>query len=185
MKITEKISESTLKTYKSMIYIPGFSERILNSNIYDRDKVNIAFKTENTTKTLFSNTKDKLDNLDKSNLIYQIPCNGDGSNACDKIYVGTTKSKLRTRLAAHKSDYKRRGTLEQKTALAAHCARHSHSPNIESASILQQESNYKKRYTIEMLHIINTPATKRINYKADTEKCAHIYRHIIEKHRQK
>ena len=89
--------------------------------------------------------KSKVKKLDKSNAIYKIPCNGDGSNSCSKIYVGTTKSKVRTRLAAHKSDHKtRKGYTDQKTALPAHRANTGHSPNINNTSILQQENIYKK-----------------------------------------
>lgn len=173
------------KIFKSMTYVPKFSERITFSDIYDRQNINIALKTDNTLSKLFSNTKTKIDFLDRTNLIYRIPCKGNESNTCDKMYVGTTRTKLRTRLAAHKSNYNtRKNNVEQKTALAAHCAVTDHSPDIENTVILQQENNNKKRYTIEMLHIINTPTHKRINYKTDTENCAHIYRHIIKKHGQ-
>lgn len=174
------------KVFKSMSYVSGFSERIAHSNIYDKKSVNIALKTTNCLNMLFSNTKTKTDKLEKSNVVYKIPCNGDGSNICEKVYIGTTKSKLKTRLAAHKSDHKTsKGKTDQKTALADHCATHGHSPNINSASILQQENNTKKRFIIEMLHIINTPANIRMNYKKDTENCAHTYRHLITTYKQK
>lgn len=173
------------KLFKSMTFVPKFSERITFSDIYDKQNINIALKTDNTLNLLFSNTKNKIDRLDKTNLVYRIPCNGDGSNTCDKLYVGTTRTKLRSRLAAHKSNYNTRNNYkEQKTALASHCAETGHSPNINNTVILQHENNNKKRYTIEMLHIINTPAHQRINYKTDTENCAHTYRHIIKKHKQ-
>ena len=35
-----------------------------------------------------------------------------------------------------------------------------------------------------MLHIINTPANIRMNYKTDTES-THTYRHILSKHKRK
>lgn len=134
---------------------------------------------------MFSKTKTVVDKEDKSNLIYEISCDGDGNNVCDKIYVGTTKTKLKTRLASHRSDQKAKNKpIEQKTALAAHCTIEGHKPNFERTRILQEENNYKKRFMLEMLHIINVPAEKRLNYKRDTENCAQIYRHIVDKQKR-
>ena len=41
-----------------------------------------------------------------SNLVYKIPCRGNDNENCNKVYVGTTKNKLKTRLAGHKPDHK-------------------------------------------------------------------------------
>lgn len=173
------------KIYKGITYIPGLSERIKGSNIYDTDKFNLAPKTNNTLNKLFHNTKSKLKKEEKSNVIYKIECDGDGSNICPKVYVGTTKTKLKTRLSSHKSDLKALDKpLEQKTALAAHCAQNNHKPNFNTVKILQEETNYSRRFTLEMLHIIDVPAQKRLNYKQDVERCAHIYRHLVNKHRR-
>ncbi|XP_037826543.1 uncharacterized protein LOC119614495 [Lucilia sericata] len=177
-------SEPSRKIYQSVEYISGLSERIKHSDIYDKEKYTLAMKTNNTTYKLFNNMKSKLDKLDKSNLVYEIKCNGDETNICQKVYVGTTKTKLRTRLSSHKSDLRTLDKpLNQKTALAAHCAITGHQPDFEKVRILAGENNHTKRYLQEMLHIINTPTEKRINYKTDTDNCAHIYRHTINKYR--
>lgn len=174
------------KIYKTMTYIAGFSERLHHSNLYNKDKYQLALKTHSTVNSLFSKTKSKLKNEDKSDVVYQIMCNGDESNVCQKVYVGTTKTKLKTRLSSHRSDQKAfNRPLEQKTALAAHCTLTGHKPNFDNVKILAQESNYKRRYTLETLHIIDVHSDKRINYKTDTDGCAHIYRHIIQKHKYK
>lgn len=179
------VSKMEEKIYKSTTYIPGLSERIKNSNIYNKEKYELAFKTTNSINKLFSKTKTKVDKEEKSNLVYEISCNGDGHNVCEKVYVGTTKTKLKTRLASHRSDQKAQNKpLEQKTALAAHCTTQGHTANFEQTRILQEENNYNKRYMQEMLHIINVPSQKRLNYKRDTENCAHIYRHLVDKHKQ-
>lgn len=168
------------KQFKSVTYIPGFSERFAASNMYDKEKIKIAHKMNNTLRQYYSNTKEKLEKLEKANVIYKIPCNGDGSNTCQKVYVGTTKSKLKTRISSHKSDHKTRRPVDQKTALAAHCSDLNHAPNFDKVEILQHETNYSKRYMLEMLHIVNTPTQQRLNYKTDTDNCAHIYRHLIK-----
>jgi hypothetical protein len=61
----------------------------------------------------------------------------------------------------------------------AHYASKHHSLNFDATTILQQEQHYAKRYTLEMLHIINTPIQERLNYKTDTDNCAHLYRHFF------
>lgn len=175
--------EKPAKIYKSITYIPGFSERLKNSNIYDKEKYELAFKSNVTVNKLFSKTKSKLATEEKSNLVYKISCKGDKSNVCSKTYVGTTKSKLKTRLASHKSDLNAiNKPLEQKTALAAHCAVTGHTPDFDSVQVLEQEKNYSRRFSLEMIHIINEPTERRLNYKRDTDKCAQIYRQTITKH---
>lgn len=174
------------KIYKSMTYIPGLSERLKNSNIIDKEKYVMALRTDNCLKKLFSNTKSKIDKGDKSNLIYEIECGGDGSNVCKKVYVGTTKTKLKTRLSSHKSDQKAiNKPLEQKTALAAHCTVTGHKPRFDNVKILAQEKNYMRRYCLETLFINSVPGEKRLNFKSDTDHCAKIYRQIINKKKKK
>lgn len=184
--VDQSIVEKPSKIYKSITYIPGYSERILNSNIYNKEKYQLALKNENTLNKLFSKTKSKLDIEEKSNLVYKINCNGDGTNNCQKVYVGTTKTKLKTRLASHKSDLNAvNKPLSQKTALAAHCAVTGHRPDFKNVDVLMSERNYRKRYTLEMLSIVGVSNEKRLNYKIDTDKCAQIYRHSIDKHKVK
>lgn len=166
------------KIYKAITYVPGFTEKFRKSNIYNNQNFALAPKTNNTLKSFHSKIKEKVDQMDKSDLVYEIKCKGDESHICKKVYVGTTKSKLKTRLSAHRSDLK--SNHDQKTALAAHCLQSGHSPDFENTKILQQEKNYVRRYTLEMLHIINTPTQTRLNYKTDTDNCAHIYKYLTK-----
>lgn len=176
--------EKPPKIYKSVTYIPGLSERIKNSDIYNREKVELALKTHNTVNKIFSKTKSKLEKDEQSNLVYRIKCNGTKTDICQKTYVGTTKTKLKTRISSHRSDLKATDKpLEQKTALANHCAVTGHLPDFNNVDVLVKENNYKRRYALEMLHIINEPTERRLNYKIDTESCARIYRHTIEKYK--
>lgn len=179
-----KTRDTMEKLYKPVTYISGLSERFCNSNIYNKDKYQLAFKSKNNVNSLFSKTKSKIKKEDKCNVVYKIKCAGDETNICQKVYVGTTKSKLKTRLSGHKSDQKTDKPLEQKTALAAHCTMTGHKPNFKDVEILTQENNYKRRFTLEMLNIINIPTDVRMNYKTDTDHCAHIYRNLVQKHRQ-
>ncbi|XP_075148807.1 uncharacterized protein LOC142238661 [Haematobia irritans] len=180
-----KHDEIEPKIYKPLTYVPQFSERFKSSNMLNKDKFQIAQRTHNTVNQFFSKTKSKIKKEDKSNVVYKIKCNGNDSDTCQKVYIGTTKTKLKTRLSGHKSDQKATDKpLEQKTALAAHCTLTGHKPNFKDVDILTQETNYKRRFTLEMLHIINVPAERRMNFKTDTDHCAHIYRNIVQKYRK-
>lgn len=169
-----------------MVYIPKLSERFEKANIYNKEKYKTAPKTTNTLRKLFTNTKSKIEKSDMSNLIYRIKCTGKDNNNCNQEYVGTTKNKLKTRLAGHKSDFKNRDKNSiQKTALSAHCAEKQHTPDLDNVDILQTEKNNNKRYILEMLHINQIPQEKRINSKSDIESCAaKSYRHITNKRKQ-
>lgn len=105
------------KIYKSITYVPRISERLEKSKIFDTKNYKMAHKTFNTLNRLFSKTKDKVDKVDMSNVVYKIPCNGNNQEACNMVYVGTTKNKLKTRLAGHKSDQKYRDISSQKTGI--------------------------------------------------------------------
>lgn len=171
-----------VKIYKPTTYVPGLAERIIHSNIYDKDKYVLAPRSSYTLNKLFSRTKTRIQKEDKPNVVYSIQCNGDKTNICQKVYVGTTMNKLRTRISGHKSDLKAHyRPIEQKTALAAHCALTGHRPNLDDVKILAEEKYYSRRLFQEMLHIIDVPAEKRLNYKRDTERCAQAYRHTIDK----
>ena len=142
----------------------------------------MAHRTYNTLGRLFSKTKDKINEFEMSNLVYKIPCRGNDNENCNKVYVGTTKNKLKTRLAGHKSYHKYNKTSStQKTALSLHCSKSDHCPDFDNTSILNTENNYKRRYMLEMLQIIKVPLTQRINYRTDIENIAQNYRHLVDK----
>ncbi|XP_067643904.1 uncharacterized protein [Eurosta solidaginis] len=121
----ENLCEKGNKLYKPVSYIPGLAERMKISNLFDREKYTIAFTYNNSLRQVFNNMKDPIPKLEKSNLMYEIPCNGDGSHVCGKVYVGTTKQKLKTRVSGHRSIIKlRNNSSDNKTALSPHCAGH-------------------------------------------------------------
>ncbi|XP_067616260.1 uncharacterized protein [Eurosta solidaginis] len=174
------IAKGEGKIYKSVVHVPGITERIKFSKLYDRDKYQIASTYKHTLRKLYSNTKDRIPKQEKSDVVYRIPCNGDGSHLCKKVYVGTTKMKLKTRISAHRSNVKLRSSFsDNKTALSSHCKDTGHYPDFDNVSILHEEKNYGKRYTLEMLHITNTPNDTKMNYKIDTDQLARVYRDLV------
>ncbi|XP_067628617.1 uncharacterized protein [Eurosta solidaginis] len=127
--------------FKSLAYVPQLSERLAKSDCYNKENVKIAHKPSNTLKSIFNKTKSNISNMDKSNVVYKIPCKGNVGETCNNIYVGTTKSKLKTRLSQHKSDLKQCHQLNNhKTALMSHCATSGHIPNFDDTKILHKNN---------------------------------------------
>ncbi|XP_075170450.1 uncharacterized protein LOC142242807 [Haematobia irritans] len=68
-KTIEEPDHNKDKSYKPMTYVEGFSERFFKSDVYNKDKIQIASRTSRTVKELFSNTKSKIKNEDRSNIM--------------------------------------------------------------------------------------------------------------------
>ncbi|XP_075150732.1 uncharacterized protein LOC142224834 [Haematobia irritans] len=68
--------EKPEKMFKSLIYIAGISERITKSDIFDKNKYDLAHKSNNTVKKLFTTIKDKIPKTETPNVVYEIPCEG-------------------------------------------------------------------------------------------------------------
>lgn len=156
----------TNKQYFSTQYVPNLTNK-LQRLITDHDnKILLASRISNNlkNKNCFSHTKDKIPTLNKSNVVYKISCSGNADNPCNLNYVGTTKSYLKTRLLAHKSDHKLKNV--NATALSQHCCKTGHILDTKHTKILHIEKNYKKRLILESLHINQTKNT--MNFKTDT-----------------
>lgn len=169
------------RKYKSVTYVPGLTETFIKSNLYNKEEFALAPNINNTVQQYYTQTKTKIADEEKSNVVYKIQCTGNEEQNCNMFYVGTTKNKLKARISQHKYDQRlRRNTLmEQKTALAAHCATHKHTADFENTKVLCEERHYTKRLTLEMLHIAQTPVEQRINYKTDSDNVAQVYRNLI------
>ena len=61
--------------------------------------IGTAMRPTNTLKSLLVRPKDKRDNLQTSEVIYEVPCKG-----CEKSYVGETGRQLGVRLNEHQKD---------------------------------------------------------------------------------
>ncbi|CAG5093129.1 Protein of unknown function [Cotesia congregata] len=122
-------------------------------------------------KLLYSQVKNKISNDNKSCLVYKIPC------SCNKVYVGQTKQKLKTRIQQHKNDCKPENIIKtNRTALAAHHFDTGHSFQFDKVKILDYENNFFKRNVSEMIHI---QASNNVNFRSDTQGLSVLYNGII------
>ncbi|KAK9877658.1 hypothetical protein WA026_019328 [Henosepilachna vigintioctopunctata] len=67
----------------------------------------ISTRNVKSVRSIFTKLKDEeQDIMNKSNVVYKKPC-GD----CARCYIGPTKTKLKQRVALHKSDKNQEGFL--------------------------------------------------------------------------
>ncbi|GAB0098075.1 hypothetical protein DMENIID0001_137690 [Sergentomyia squamirostris] len=178
---TESQNDDTNTTiYKSLTYIPGLSERIrrlLRSSISD---LHISFKSNHTVKTLHTILKDRMHTEMQSGVVYCIQCE------CDKVYVGKTINRLKTRIYNHKYSVKQRlegKTDQDATALVTHARENGHTFKYEEATILDRCTHGKQLEFLEMLHI-NLTSSQNVNKKTDTETISNIYSSLLHRMKQ-
>lgn len=176
---TINVTDHTIivKKYFPLSYIPYLSDTIAsslkNNNIY------IAHRpVHKLSHNIFNKIKDKTPLIKKSNVVYQIPCKGNINENCQLSYVDQTRNKLCDRIAQHQ--YSLKNPLKHTTALIDHYVDHGHFPDFENIKVLEVEGNYKKRCTLESLHILSN---NTYNYRRDTNNISNIYNGLINKYK--
>lgn len=160
--------ETTISKYFTLPYIKELTAGL--TNIFSViDNIKIAKKTVKTINHLFTRTKDKTPILQMSNVIYRIPCHN-----CPMIYIGQTKSNLKQRITAHKSDSR---LHPERCALADHVMKEGHIMNYGSVKILTTEQNLNKRLFLEMTFI--NEEDNCINKKTDINKLSTIFSFLL------
>lgn len=171
---TQETSNTVDTRNKKFFKVPNING--LNQNlkrIFKDTDTKPAFYSLKTVNTLFTQLKDKIPKLEKSNVIYKINCLG-----CSGCYIGQTKQKLKNRINNHKNDCKISNIeKENKTALATHCFSTGHCFDFSSVEILDQEVNLSKRLFLEMFYI--KKYKNSINLKTDTNNLNGIYNNLI------
>ena len=165
--------------YTTLTYLKNTSERITKVIKTYNPNINIAYKNNNTLQNNFTKLKDRIPLLKKSNVVYKIPClgNGEPGSQCNLNYVGQTKQHLGKRLANHRNDLRKSCDPSlPKTALMNHFHSLDHYPNFNAVSILDTQTHYRKRLTTEALHIYTQ---NTYNIKRDTDDLSPIFCAVI------
>lgn len=143
-----KIKEE--KLFYSVPYIPKLTEAKTMKHMINDEKATVAHKSNQTLRQLFKRDKTRQDILTIDNVVYEIECDGNDRERCNKVYVGTTKRMLGTRIAEHKADINKE---RETTGLAQHVKESKHMVKFDKIKILDKESKVNKRYTLESLRI--------------------------------
>nr|CAI5855617.1 unnamed protein product [Callosobruchus analis] len=163
--------EGVVVLYKTLPYVDNLTPRLIN--IFKNHNIKIALTNVITVSKLFSKLKTPVKLLDKSNVVYKIPC-----GECSKSYIGQTSRYLQGRINSHKSDINRN---VNSCGLTQHAIDTGHTVSWSNAKILDVESNYFKRTFLEMVHINNT--RNNLNKKSDIDGLSCIYSYILSMER--
>ncbi|GAB0092745.1 hypothetical protein DMENIID0001_077790 [Sergentomyia squamirostris] len=134
------------KKYVSMTYIPHLSEILKKTFRKSIDNILFSFKTQNTNrKHLFSRLKDKPTTMERSYVIYSIPCE------YGRKYIGRTKQKLINRIKQHK--LKLKDMSQEATSLVSHARKTDHAFLFDHTEILDTARYNTHLVTMEMVYI--------------------------------
>lgn len=179
---TRKNKQTTLNTdsntdriFHGVKYIPGLIDNKNLRTTMTTKNICFAYKPNRTLSAIFSNTKHPIEKQQQCNVVYEIACKGDGNESCDRVYIGTTKRMLQTRMNEHKIDIEKK---KEKTALSQHIANTGHTADFDDVRILDRERKEKKRLTIESLRI-QQKIERTMNVKEDTDNISSSYSVVI------
>lgn len=169
-------TSNKLPTYVKFPNIPDLSNKI--SRLFkDFEGIKLVLYNTKTTQSLFTKLKDKEELKNKSNLVYQIFCEG-----CDKNYIGQTSQRVEKRISQHKTtctDPKHK----EKSTLAFHHHDTEHKFDFDNYKIVDMEPNPTKRRISEMIYI-TLQFDKKINARSDTDNLSASYKHLISLHKK-
>ena len=113
----------------------------------------------------YTKLKPKIPKNQKSNIIYQIPCDN-----CEGVYIGQTSQYLENRIKSHRYDRR------NETALTKHVKTKNHIFDFNNTKIIKTEQNIKKREFLEMIEIqkIHIPLTTK-KIPTDLAKSISLY----------
>lgn len=165
-----KIVEQSLEEYNyfTIPYIKNISEKFGRKF---KNYFKIAYSCKNKLNRYIVTGKDKLEQMEKSGIVYQINCNN-----CEASYVGQTKRKLKTRIKEHINDIRK--NPDSHSVISMHRINYDHNFNWEKTKILDIEQNYSKRLTSEMVYI--KKQKQGINKISDIELLPECYYNLIK-----
>ena len=129
-------------------YVRGVSESL--RRVLAPLRIRVCFKPQRTLRQILSKPKDPTPDLERSNVVYKIPC-----ASCPASYIGQTGRRLRQRLDEHKRAVR---TADFGTsALAEHAWRSDHPVDWAGVRILASPHDYRARLVQEAF-LIRTSA---------------------------
>jgi len=165
------------KKFITLNYIPNLSEKLTKTITGTHKTFKTSYKPIKTVrKTLFSKLKTKIDPSEKSGVVYKIPC-----GQCNKLYVGETSKRLKTRKNQHKNDLKNIEENPNRTAILQHIEQTNHIFKYDEIEIMDYEKNMNRRRILESTYITSL-LPYAINIKSDTNNLSNQFTSIIEQY---
>ena len=101
--------------------------------------IQVHHKPSNTIRSRLVRPKDKVDKLEKANVVYRIEC-----QECSVKYIGETERQLGKRVKEHR---------RAPSPVALHMQQHQHTFTDEEVSVLHQDAGWRARGIAEAIHI--------------------------------
>ncbi|XP_045473559.1 uncharacterized protein LOC123679985 isoform X3 [Harmonia axyridis] len=162
------VEPATHDKYVSLPLIPPLTGK-LTKILKEIENIKIAKYNPLVVGVLFSQTKDRIHTMSRSDVVYRIPCEN-----CESVYVGQTSQCLKRRISIHKSDARLR---PDRCALASHSSSLDHHFKFDEVEILCTNSNYNKRSFLEMCFINENE--NNINKKTDLKNLSVVYSYLL------
>ncbi|CRK95689.1 CLUMA_CG009147, isoform A [Clunio marinus] len=175
--------------YRSFTNIPVVTAKLQKIIRTKFPSLNIKIVPRNikTSKTFFTNPKDKICPEQESHIIYAINC------SCEKLYIGLTTQYKHTRKAQHENEHNQvitmknnnlrnsqawRETANSCTALVKHVMENDHQFDFNQMETLDRGRRWNELKMLEMVHIKKNE-DKSINLKSDVANLHSIYNTLI------
>ena len=145
-RITDRsLPTSSFESFTSIPYIQSVTDKI--QRVLNEVAVEVAMKPHLTLGKLLPSLKDRLDNSEKSCLVYYVPCRD-----CSFVYIERMKRDLKCRLDEHKSAIIKNQRPDL-SALCEHSITMDHIISWTEAKIPKLETDYRKRLSFESWHV--------------------------------
>lgn len=176
----QNVAQNTF--YCSFPYVKGLTEK-LKDDLKEVKNVKLGLRPVSKLSQFFTNTKSKR-YVPRQGSCYVIPCGGNINNPCEKLYIGESlrDSKL-DRKKEHVRNYKnaidKPHNMNCSDACVSHAIKEKHIFDFEKMTILEYESDWKKRKHLESMYI-NSFQDKAVNFKIDTVGLNDMTRGVIQ-----
>ena len=173
---------------KGMVVIPyvqGVSERL--QRVFNKHNIQTAMKPTNTLKNILVHPKDKRDDQETCDCVYEVPCKN-----CKQVYIGETGRPFGTRLEEHKKEAEkiaekkytraaRKDSVDEthKSAITDHVAQQNHVIDWKSAKVIDKDSCKPTRWIREAIWI-RKRGDDVINRDEGTYSLNHVFDQLLE-----
>ena len=181
----ERTAENKSHGQAVLPYVAGVSERM--RRIMRKYRLTAPLRPHRTLRQMLVHPKDKIEDLQKCGTVYQIDC-----LSCDKAYIGETGRKLEIRKGEHldesekvNSRRKTRSTSQNednsklKSGIAQHLRDNNHIMNWDSTKIIDRESNRKRRWIKEAIHVRKRGAQNTMNRDEGGYELSHVWDPVL------
>ena len=151
----DNISTNEPIRYIPAPYIKATTERV--NKILRPYNIRLGSKPTNTLKSKLCILKDKINDEDKTNCVYQISC-----GECPAQYIGQTSRELKTRVKEHQRAV---ATFDPNSLIYQHLQETDHFFNWNSSKFIQSNPNNECRRILESIYSVKIIIDNSINRK--------------------